>query len=367
MAQFDAPARLAPGREGEIHPEYARRIEPLQSRYPQVQQETILDFSVANNTLYEVTFENKYTAQYTSDGTATKQEIAEGLRDAIKADPLMNGRMAATVNGSNLLVLTGRRAGVSTTVTFGANVSLSSSTAAQDAEAIQYARALLRDPSNFGQARVCKAANLAARVVLLTPSVADNEDYTVAVVIDGVTYSATIDSGAGASATSIVNALVAALALPASVVASNDTDRLKLTAQTAGIGFDYSAFATGGQTLAITTAADDNGTVQTDINIAFAGVSGMTDAHQGRTIGSSTPDYRGGGDAINNGKDCRITVAVGAGTPVPDGTVYVGTASGEEGRLYAASGTGRLALSRERARWASQSIQGLAWLDVRAL
>jgi hypothetical protein len=85
------------------------------------QVETITPTAV-NLTLYTVTV-NGVAYTYTSDGTATAAEIVTGFITAING-----GQSAVTASGTTTLILTAATAGVSFTVTIGANLAIAHTT-----------------------------------------------------------------------------------------------------------------------------------------------------------------------------------------------------------------------------------------------
>lgn len=95
------------------------------------------------DTTYTITV-NGVEITYTDDGSPTRAEIAEGLRDAVNAEPEVNGTVVATATGTTT-ILTARVAGEGFTTTVDSNLSLANTTANDEADSVPFGRAVIVD------------------------------------------------------------------------------------------------------------------------------------------------------------------------------------------------------------------------------
>jgi hypothetical protein len=116
---------------------------------PRTAQVDTITASAVNSTVYTVTVDG-VSVSYTSDGSATTQEIVAGLTAAIAAEGAINSKLVAAVTGAATMTLTGRIAGVGFTTSVGSNLSLANTTANDTA-----------DPIAFGAGVLCGALLLA--------------------------------------------------------------------------------------------------------------------------------------------------------------------------------------------------------------
>jgi len=117
----------------------------------------------------------------------------------------------------------------------------------------------------------------------------------------------------------------------------------------AGVDFDLNVISVGTST--VTKTVTNSGSA---IDLKFMGISRYTHDTDSDVLGQFATAYKAGEGVKIVSRGC-VWVEVAGGTPAAGGTVYVGTASGEEGKIYAASGAGRCALSPRKAIWRKSS------------
>lgn len=107
------------------------------------------------DTTYTVTV-NGIEITYTDDGSPTRAEIAEGLRDAVNTESRVNGTVVATATATET-VLTARVAGEGFTTTVDSNLSLTNTTANDEADSVPFGRAVIVD--SLANPKTAKAVN----------------------------------------------------------------------------------------------------------------------------------------------------------------------------------------------------------------
>lgn len=84
---------------------------------------------------------NGFPVTFTDDGTPTRAEVAEGVRDAINADSNFNGTVVATATATTI-VITARVGGEGFTVANEVNLTLANTTANGNASPVAFGRAV---------------------------------------------------------------------------------------------------------------------------------------------------------------------------------------------------------------------------------
>lgn len=320
--------------------------------------------TAANEQTYTLTIAG-ISVSFLSDASATALEISQGLQAAIQADAILYGIVEPTIS-TNDLVLTVLQAGdtveVTGSATGGGSLAIVAGSASE-ADRLAFGVGVVRDFNIARGVQVASSANLIARQVDLTPAAVNDAIYIVSVSVAGSTYDAQFTADGTATAAEIVDGLVAILngLLPANtVVASNDSDNLRLLAEVAGQGFEFSAGSNNSG--ATWTVAADNDAPAADVLRGLIGVSILTDAVESQTVGESDANYPPGYNVgvLREGLIC----VEASGVSDSSESVYLGTASGEEGLFFPAAGTGRIDVS-SRFEWHEPSLRGFAILYVR--
>lgn len=312
---------------------------------------TLVVDTAANSTEYTASIDGVEIA-YTSDGSATKPEISAGLKAAIEAEPLINGRVTVADDGVDTLTITARVSGYAFTLaTSDTNLTATTTTANDLPDAIPFGEAVLLDGT--GKAKRCTAANMTAMACTLTPTADDSTVYAVIVNVpqaaDGRGYSerVAITSDSDATVQEIVEALQAAIAasgLSQHITASEDDASLTLTVQLAGLGLEVSL---EGPWDSITWAGES-------IDDALAGVTcrdlSQAQEHGGYAGGSTMTVRRRGRIAVTTGESCA-----------PGDPVYVRVAG--SGAPFRKSMSGVNYMPTQRARWSETLSSTLAVLE----
>lgn len=291
--------------------------------------------------------------EFTDDGSPTRAEIAEGLRDAVKANGAANAVAIATATATEL-VLTARVAGVGFEVSeVDSSLTLTATTANAEAASIPFGRLVALDDmtSSTLKAKSVASSNLTAKSVVVeyvtgTP--------TVRFMLEGADAPLEATAG-GASAADLATAIDALDGLDAAAVGSDVT----VTASVPGQGFDVLDIGAGA-VLGATTAGDS-------INDVALGVT-LYDRTQELDLGSDEAKYAPN-SAMGVRRSGRVVVDVesdlAASTQPTD--VYVrleaNGALDKIGGFSTAAGAGLVKLTR--ARWVRQIGAGLAELDLR--
>lgn len=378
ISQRTARKRRLQSAEGELsHSSYLDRCKTLINRAPQARQivDVVVD-TAANSTDYTLTLES-VVFTITSGPAATKQEIAEAFITKISADPVVRGKVAATLNGTDKVRLTSTHAGLVFVVTEGdANLSLASVQSAAEAAPVPFGRLLITqgvaETPVAGMANtselcaVAQASLLTAQVDTLTiPFVASVEVF-IDVTVEGQTYkaAATTDTDAPTTLTALA-ALLNAL-LPANTVeVTSDATKLTFTAELAGKAFQLSFGCSNDSASVPALVHTTNAGVMTDINRAAAGLSVRRIDEQAQTIGDASTEYQpneGVAALEDGGMWVRDTAqAATFGAPV---YVELDSASADKGLLFTTASATRARL--DIARWERPAAEAdLALSEVR--
>ena len=130
---------------------------------------------------------------------------------------------------------------------------------------------------------------------------------------------------------------------------NSSTNVLTVAAAVPGAEFDVQCVISGTST--VTRTATNEGSY---LDAKILGISRYTHDTDSDVLGEFATAYKPG-EGVKIVSRGAVWVEVAGGSPAAGGTVYVGTASGEEGKLYAASGAGRCPLSPAKAVWRKAS------------
>lgn len=275
----------------------------LINKNPQAKQVTTIAVnSASGSTTYTITV-NGVDVSYTTEGSTSTAALAQGLVDAVNAEPSVRGQVVAT-RSSSTIILTGTYPGQSFTAAESeADLGTpSTTTAAATADAVPFGRAVVRsgvstvDGSGYG--KLAKTAAFSAQVDTLTIPYVSGTEITVTVTYRGRPYSASSTSATSADATITALKTVLNAMLPANTVAvtdndsgSNDATALILTAEIVGEEF------TTGWTVSDDGASDPAPSisstkgVSTSLRLAFAGISLWSPDVEATTVGATSASY----------------------------------------------------------------------------
>ena len=253
MPQLSYSDPLPVGRNGQCYDSsYYRDCLTLINSDPQAAQiDTITVSAASNNTLYSVVI-NGISCDYLSDGSATQQEIADGLVAAINDEPAISGLVRA-VSGTNAFTITARLPGLSgafVTSESSGDLSLANTVAAANAAAVPFGRAVVRTADRAG--RLIGPADFVGSLAQFSFTASNSQIYSIGLRVGDVTYAAVYTADGSATATEIATGLAAAVTalavgLTGSVVS---TDNLRITAAD-GVVFSVGTVSAGTGAIAL--------------------------------------------------------------------------------------------------------------------
>lgn len=322
--------------------------------------------TAANDTAY--TFEiNGVTVSITSDASATKDEIADALADAVNADPAIRGQVSAASDGVEDVTLTGLYPGETFTLEDSdANLTSSTLTSAAEAASIGFGLAVLHAGFQSGEAnplgKLAKATAFSYQVETLTVDYAANEKYFVSIKMDGDdhSYSVIVDADTDDATTSaaIFNAINAMM--PANTVAATNPSATSvvLTGEVKGKGFVVSLGLDSGTTARLAIAHTVARSPSTSLDLAFAGVSVYTYDEEVTAVEGTTVVYPANAGVKVLQKDA-IWVECSESPSFGD-AVYVELDAGSAnvGKFFATSSATRVKLSRATWQRTARSSSG---------
>lgn len=341
--------QLAPGRAGDPFDTAISKDDiSLIACYPQARQVSTIAITAVNATLYTITI-NGVAATYTSDADATQAEISAGLRDALYADPAISGLISATTGTD--LVLRSAQPGLAYTISVGANLALTATTANAAAQPVPFGAAIAFDPEDQpssdrrqgGALLSAVLATLDGDVLTFTPTPVNDTIYQIVLSVDGVQYVASYTSDADATAAEIVAGLSLEIndTLEVPGVTATGSTTLILTADP-GVSVQATSFS---PQLALVTTAGDGGLSlfagislrqDTEEMLSAVGASGYVDGYPAH----STMSVRRKG---------RVRVLVDtnedAPTPTKGAPVFVRIDSGDGTLFRTAPGAGCVPLA----------------------
>lgn len=167
MAQLEYNVTRDAGRRGQLADNGFHDVISRLNDRPRTAQITTVTPNVVNSTLYTLLIDG-VTFEYTSDGTATADEIVDAFVALINADPLVNPRVTA-VNSASTLVLTANFPGIAFVVD-DSDPNLTAAPTQANAEA---------DPIPFGALVYALTGNREADIVDAPADIADAIGVTV--------------------------------------------------------------------------------------------------------------------------------------------------------------------------------------------
>lgn len=331
---------------------------------PQAKQVTTVAVSDPGDDVDVTITINSVDVTYNTGTGAAAADIATGLAAAINAEPLVRGQVVASA-ASTTLTLTGVTPGESFTVTEddGALSSVTTTTAADEADPIEFGRAVIRTGYSDTDELVAKAASSAFTAQVITADIA----YVASAVISVRVYEirgaervliASVDEASATSQDATIDALVALLnaALPANSVlaAANDATATAIvfTAEVAGLEFavEVEAGHEGASLPAVSVANTTGPSAATSFHRAFRGVAIRDQASEPTAIAGTQQQYAGNSSLSY----CRKgLVAVESAEAIsPGATVYVELGvTADNGKFFAADSATRIGLARSLATW----------------
>lgn len=314
---------------------------------------------------------NGISVTYTSDGSATSQEVVDGLTEAINASPGVRAAVSAVATSSTVITLTAVVPGQSFTLTESdGDLSTATTTSAASADDIAFGRLVmassydsdLKVPSVF----LPKSTYLTAQVDSWAITYDASVDITVTMTIGGVTYAATVNQATSLDASldalaAEINAIMPANTILAASTPSTAT-ALTLTAEVPGTPFTSSVrFGAGRDTGAavLTRTAP----LTSDVTKAMKGIAVLGTDNAATTIGGGTTGYAANGGVNYLASGCVWVASTESVTPADD--VYVETSGASAGLFYTTSTSTRIKLTN--CRWGrAQAADGIAQLYINA-
>lgn len=286
-----------------VHASPRNKSRTLINKNPQAKQVSTIAVNAATNDHTYSIVVNGVTVSYTADSSTSTTEVAQGLVDAVNAEPAVRGQVVAT-RSSTTIILTGTYPGQSFTVTESESDlgTPSTTTAAATADAVAFGRAIMRagnstvDGSSYG--KLAKTAEFSAQVDTLTIPYVSGTEITVTVTYRGRSYSGATTSASNADTTITALKTVLNAILPANTVAvtdndsgSNDATALILTAEIVGEEFTTSWQVSDDGASDPAPSISSTKSASTSLRLAFAGISLWASSVEATTIGATTATY----------------------------------------------------------------------------
>lgn len=326
--------------------------------------------SPTNSHEFTVTI-NGIDCSYTSDGSATSQEVVDGLTEAINNEPGVRATVRAVATSSTVVTVTAITPGVAFTMTDSdGDLTCATSTAAASADAIEFGRLVvgaasldstLHLPSVFKPV----STYLTAQVETLTATYSAAEVYYVQIAIEEQTYgpvAVTANTDSATTATDIATAVNAIMPANSVLAAATSGGALTLTAEVAGKAFSV-IYGTKSGTAARLTLAHTTATDLTDIARCMRGITTLHADTQATTIGGGTSSYAAN-EAVNYCTNGCVWVA-STESVTPGSDVYVETSGASAGLFYTTTSATRIKLPRSRFQWGqAQAADGIAQLRI---
>lgn len=326
--------------------------------------------SPTNSHEFTVTI-NGIDCSYTSDASATSQEVVDGLTEAINNEPGVRATVRAVATSSTVVTVTAITPGVAFTMTDAdSDLTCATSTSAASADAIEFGRLVcsaasldstLHLPSVFKPV----STYLTAQVETLTATYSAAEVYYVQIAIEEQVYgpvAVTANTDSATTATDIASAVNGMMPANSVIAAGTSGGALTLTAEVAGKAFSV-VYGTKSGTAARLTLAHTTATDLTDIARCMRGITTLHTDVQATSIGGGTSSYAAneGVNYVTNG--CVWVASTESVTPGSD--VYVETSGASAGLFYTTTSATRIKLPRSRFQWGqAQAAGGIAQLRI---
>lgn len=316
--------------------------------------------------VYSVTIGGK-TVSFTAADTNTTN-VAAGLGAAINADPVVRGRVVATMAAA-VITLTGLYPGDDFPVTaLDAQATLAVTQTSQEAEAIPFGRAILNLGVESGQPELLCA--LAQSAVLSAQVVTAALTYVASTVIETAIYEVRgserilLAKRAVTSATdlaTVVGAIVTAMnaALPANTVlaaANGGNTAVVYTAEVVGMEFEVEVqHVSGGASSPTITITQTTGpSISTSVHRALAGIAAHVRDEAPLSRTATAGEFAGNSGVLAH-TEGEVWVTHD-GAVVPGGTVFLELAGSAKGQFYTVGSATRVGLSRQMARWETPGV-----------
>lgn len=296
MGQKSYNPTMVPGRAGMLADDGERDVVSLINDNPRAAQVTdVVVDTAANSTKYSFTIDG-VEISYTSDGSATKTEIANGLADAVNAEPLVNGLVSAESDGTDTVTITARIAGVGYEYSESdANLSSTATTANAEADPVWFGAPVVRDTDDARYGRALKSTAITQRSIVTTfGGTAENDKLLhITLRVGEHVYNTSYDTGGAATLANIAQGVRDAInALSAGVTASSSSGALTVVNGSSGLDVGLEIVGIGLTTLTITKTSD-NGDVADDLAKAFEGIALHEYDHEVGTL-NGEPAYEPG-------------------------------------------------------------------------
>jgi hypothetical protein len=330
-----------------------------------------------SSTAYSVTVDG-VSASFTTDASATQDELGAGLESAINAEPGIRGQMSASYNSStNVLTLTGVYPGVSHTVTVSGGSGgavLGAPTTATSASAgtsVPFGVAVVQtgfttDGSQLRKGAAPKTTTFTAQVMTITIATGSGASFTATIDINGKRYTSNAvvhDTDAATTATALAAAINAVMPVE-TVIATTSTADLILTAEVEGAEFEAMVQTAGSASADATKVYTTGPSISTSLARALVGISARALNVENATIGGDDPVYIGN-SPMRVGTQGRVIVSDRGLTISAGDEAYVSVGSSTPGYIYNAAGTDRVWVPPALLRWETQqSSDGTAVIAV---
>ena len=335
---------------GQIHsPAHLTDEISLTHRADAVAQVSTITVATATNSYkYTVTVADE-PISFTSDASATKAEIADGLADAMNANSLSRGIGIAVTAGVDENTYTVGTHGLSVDVaTAEAKLTLATATAASDGSSIPFGVFVFHDGAGGIQAA---NAGTAKSLTLAVDTVANASEYALTLWYEGASHTVAYTSDASATEAEISGGLKTAidlLGLEMLTTSVDGSDDLVIAGTVAGFT-DFGITAQDARQSLTEVAGSDLSEVVACLT-AFAYDEEATAVASNDTAFPSKQLVRG----VAKG---RVYVANGASAS-KSGRVYIGQSTAERGQAFTSNdgSGGRLPLPRAAAEWFGADI-----------
>lgn len=300
------------------------------------------------------------TISYTSDGSATKAEIADGIAAAWQADGIARGQFVASSDGVDTVTFTAVAPRVDVDITENANaakMTLTNSTAAAEEAGIGFGLFVYRDGVSTGVLghRKCTLTNPGSKkqFTVTVDSVDNSTEYRLDLKVFGVPYEVVYTSDGSATEAEITAGLDAALDTALSGVEglaiTSDADEVFITAAVAG----FDDFEVLGWTSNLAVDLNAAGDRPEDL---IAGVTSAGSYQQAPAAIGGAAEW-GPKTTIPVVYGNRIYVDGGSGA-ARGGQVFIGQSGAEKGKAYTANdgSSGRLPVPKDLAQWDGPNV-----------
>lgn len=325
--------------------------------------------TATNDTAYVMTLSDASgnvitTSTYTSDASATKPEIADGLALAWNANALAYSWGIAVSDGVDVVTVTGQTKNRAFAVsTAGATVSDVNTTDAAAGTEIDFGLALcasMPPASGATPHAVLPSGVCSSQSQTLTVTYAAGKEYVVEITWRGLAYRASATANTDDDTTAAdIEAAIAALMPANSVDESVAANVVTLTSEIAGEPFTVRAFVAGTPgSAAIVLGGSPMFT--DDLSKVFLGIATRSLDVEQSALGSAVTKYPVGFAMVVRKKG-TVAVAIDA-QPTSSFDVYIGTASSNDGEFFSTAGADRALLPA--AQYARPLGDGLAALAL---